>query len=73
MKEADLSYSLVCTQCIHWIVPDFAHIFAEIKNGGRGTPPEVQWLRLCAPNAGDAGSVPRQGAEGPCATWHIQI
>lgn len=73
VKEADLSYSLVYTQCIHWIVQDFEHVFVEIKNGRTGTSLEVLWLRLRASNAGDAGSAPRQGIEGPCATWHIQI
>ena len=31
------------------------------KKRGSGTSVEVQWLRLCAPNAGDPGSIPGQG------------
>ena len=28
----------------------------------RGTSLVVQWLKLCAPNAGDLGSIPGQGS-----------
>ena len=31
----------------------------------------VQWLRLCAPNAGDTGSVPGQGTKIPHATGQL--
>ena len=48
----------------------------------RGTSLVVQWLRLCAPNAGDLGSIPGQGTRVhmlqtmPHVTmknWHNQI
>ena len=29
----------------------------------------VQWLRFCASNAGDSGSIPGQGMKIPLATW----
>ena len=29
----------------------------------------VQWLRLCASNTGDAGSIPGQGTKIPNAAW----
>ena len=32
-----------------------------------GTSLVVQWLRLCAPNAGGTGSIPGQGTEIPHA------
>ena len=48
-----------------------------------GTSLVIQWLRLCALNAGDPGSIPGQGIRShmsqlkiPCATtkiWHSQI
>ena len=34
---------------------------AITKRGGVETSGVVQWLRLCAPNAGDPGSIPGQG------------
>ena len=34
---------------------------SPIKNPFIMTSLVVQWLRLCAPNAGDAGSIPGQG------------
>ena len=33
-----------------------------IKIANNGTSLVVQWLRLCAPNAGALGSIPGQGA-----------
>ena len=33
----------------------------------------VQWLRLCASTAGDAGSIPGQGTKIPHAGRHCQI
>ena len=32
----------------------------------------AQWLRLCASNAGGAGSIPSQGAKILHVTWHGQ-
>ena len=32
----------------------------------------VQWLRLCASNAGDVGSIPAGGTKIPYATGHDQ-
>ena len=34
-----------------------------------GTSLAVQWLRLCASNAGGAGSIPGRGTKVPHATW----
>ena len=34
-----------------------------------GTSRVVQWLRLCASNTGDAGSIPGQGTKIPNAAW----
>ena len=34
-----------------------------------GTSLAVQWLRLCASNAGGAGSIPGRGTRIPHATW----
>ena len=34
-----------------------------IKSAFSGTSPTVQWLRVCAPNAGCAGSIPGRGTE----------
>ena len=47
----------------------------SFKRGMIGTPLVVQWLRLCAPNAGVLGSIPGQGTrshmhaatKSPCA------
>ena len=33
----------------------------------------VQWLRLCAFNAGALGLIPSQGIKIPYAAWHGQI
>ena len=35
-----------------------------------GTSLAVQWLRLCAPNAGGMGSIPGQGTKIPHVAWH---
>ena len=43
-----------------------------VKNGLKGDFPVVQWLRLCASNAGGAGSIPGQGTKIPHASWHGQ-
>ena len=32
----------------------------------------IQWLRLCASNAGDVGLIPGQGTKISHATWHGQ-
>ena len=40
-------------------------MFKKLKN--IGTSLVVQWLRLCASNAGGAGSIPGQGAKIPPA------
>ena len=32
-----------------------------VRNNKPGTSLVVQWLRLCAPNAGDSGLIPGQG------------
>ena len=37
-----------------------------------GTSLAVQWLRLCASNARDAGSTPGQGTKIPYARWCSQ-
>ena len=37
-----------------------------------GTSLVVKWLRLCASNAGDAGSIPGQGTKIPYATYQGQ-
>ena len=41
----------------------------------KGTSMVVQWLRLCAPNAGDLGSIPGQGTRSRATTktWRSQI
>ena len=48
-----------------------------LKNDNYGTSLVVQWLRLCAPNAGGPGAntgqgtrsyLPQQGLKIPCAT-----
>ena len=41
-----------------------------VKYQWRGTSLVVQWLRLCAPNAGGTGSIPGQGTKIPHATRH---
>ena len=38
----------------------------------RGTSLVAQWLRLCAPNAGDLGSIPGQGTIIPHVAQHGQ-
>ena len=37
-----------------------------------GTPLLVQWLRLCASNAGDVGLIPGWGTKISHAMWHGQ-
>ena len=44
-----------------------------LANQSIGSSLAVQWLRLCAPNAGDMGSIPGQGIEVPHAPQHGQI
>ena len=39
-----------------------------VKSGSKGTSLEVQWLRLCASNAGGTGSIPSQGTKVPHVT-----
>ena len=39
------------------------------KNEEGGTSLVVQWLRLCAANAGDVGSIPGRGTKIPHDTW----
>ena len=41
-----------------------------IKRVTWGTSLAVQWLRLCAPNAGDMGSIPGRGTQIPHVTKH---
>ena len=43
-----------------------------VENRRWGTALAVQWLRLCAANAGGAGSIPSQGARIPHAAWSGQ-
>ena len=42
------------------------------KNEILGTSLAVQWLRLCASNAGAVGSIPPQGTKIPHAVLHGQ-
>ena len=42
---------------------------AQFKNEPRGTSQAVQWLRLCASNAGGEDSIPGQGTKIPHAMW----
>ena len=37
-------------------IPFFTNLL--FKCASFGTPPSVQWLRLCTPNAGDMGLIP---------------
>ena len=55
--------------------PQHARRLAEkmaLKHSCLGTPLVVQWLKLCSPNAGDAGSVPGQGTTIPHAATKTQ-
>ena len=45
---------------------DFNHVKIYVY---LGTSLVVQWLRLCASNAGGVGSIPGQGAKIPYASW----
>ena len=46
-------------------------LYDPYKNQLVGTSLVVQWLRLCAPNAGDTGLNPDGGTKIPHATWPI--
>ena len=43
------------------------------KRVGKGTFRGVQWSRVCASNAGAAGSIPGQGTKIPHVEWCGQI
>ena len=43
------------------VSPDNRILFSLKKEGNSGTSLVVQWVRLCAPNAGAPGSIPGQG------------
>ena len=47
-------------------------MLATVNNTVVGTSLVVQWLRLCAPNAGGVGSIPGKGTKIPHATQHGQ-
>ena len=47
-------------------------LFPRALKSGPGTSLAVQWLRLYASNAGDAGSIPGWGAKIPHAAWSGQ-
>ena len=42
------------------------------QNSSQGTSLSVQWLRLCASNAGGAGSIPGRGTKIPHAAGRGQ-
>ena len=39
----------------------------------QGKSQVVQWLRLCVPNAGSLGSIPRQGTRSHMLQWRLKI
>ena len=54
--------------CVSVSVNTCASVWASIKILYQGTSLAVQWLRLCASNAGDAGSIPLWGTKVPRAS-----
>ena len=65
--------SAVPTMCnTVWDVTDTLQVTKMKKNIISGTSLVVQWLRLCAPNAGGMGSIPGLGTKIPHAVWCSQ-
>ena len=57
-------------------MPGIEHLLTIIiilfNIGALGTSLVIQWLSLCASNAGDVGSTPCWETKIPLATWHGQ-
>ena len=70
-----------CTLLYKWIIEYIDYILLSMyiltimlkkKKKIHGTSLAVQWLRLCAPNAGGTGSIPGRGTKIPHAAWCSQ-
>ena len=48
---------------------DLQAVDRNVRRNSSGTSLVVQWLRLCAPNAGGTGSIPGRETNIPYATW----
>ena len=61
-----------CLQETHFNIST-GELKVKIKKKTGGTSLVVQWLRLCAPNAGGLGSIPGQGTRSHMQSSHVAM